>query len=213
MACKDGNGFAEICQCSVCLEHYSDPRMLPCSHCFCIECLENLLNVRPEGGKISFKHCDVQIVCPNCRDTCKFGNEKLISSLPRNLHLSQLIELLDKRPSGEDKRISCKNILECSICKVKPDGTWCCSSETGFVKCTICCNSYCTTCFKQEHATMIEEVSNKHKTMVWKFNKDRKLCLGCKDHKLALKYYCNECDKVTCIDCCLAYHSWHELRT
>ena len=60
---------------------------------------------------------------------------------------------------------------------------------------------------------MIEEVSNKHKTMVWKFNKDGKLCLGCKDHKLALKYYCNECDKVTCIDCCLAYHSWHEFRT
>ena len=41
-------------KCSICLEFYFDPRVLPCLHTFCLHCLEPLV----KDGTIS---------CPQCR--------------------------------------------------------------------------------------------------------------------------------------------------
>ena len=189
--------------------------MLPCQHCFCKECLEDLLNIRPQGGKISLNH-DIQIVCPNCREICKFDNEKVLSSLPRNLHLSQVIDLLSERSPKNDERINYDAMLEdCSSCKAKPTIARP-GSETGFVKCSTCCKLYCGTCLKQKHDMNNERVGSavsKHQLMIWKFTKDGDLSLCCEDHKYVLKYYCNDCEKVSCIDCCLSFHRQHEIRT
>ena len=222
MASKNDNGLEDVCQCSVCLERYSDPRMLPCRHCFCKECLEDLLNVRPQGGKISLNH-DIQIVCPNCREICKFENEKILSSLPKNLHLSQVIDLPSERSPQNDEGINYDEIcilsdemLEvCSFCKATPTITRP-RSETGFVKCSTCCKLYCGACLKQKHNVNNERVGSavsKHKLMIWKFTKEGDLSLCCEDHKYVLKYYCNNCKKVSCIDCCLAFHRQHEIHT
>ena len=212
MATKNDDAeLEEVCQCSVCLERYSDPRMLPCHHCFCKECLEDLLNVRPQGGKISFNR-DVQIVCPNCRDICKFEDEKNLSSLPRNLHLSQVVDLLHKRSSKKHEDVNENGILgECSFCGVKPSNIRS-SFETGFFKCTACRKFYCGSCFKQKHMTKNDCALKQH-VMILKRTKDGEFCLCCESHRFVLKYFCNDCQKVSCVDCCLSFHRHHEIRT
>ena len=47
----------DLVTCSVCMENYSDPRTLPCTHSFCLGCLEKLL---ANGRKT--------IECPVCRE-------------------------------------------------------------------------------------------------------------------------------------------------
>ena len=215
----DDEEVENVCQCSVCLDRYTDPRWLPCQHCFCMECLEDLLNARPRGGKVSFKH-DVQIVCPNCRSICKFGNDKTLSSLPKNLVIAQVVDLLNKRsPKVEERGIN-ELSEECSFCQIKAvtiarPGT-ATSSEIAFLRCTTCRKFYCRTCFRQNHKVENDGFGSptKHDIMVWKrTEKERKSCFCCEEHKFVLKYFCNDCKKVCCVDCCLNHHRQHELKT
>ena len=218
MAAKmdDDEELENVCQCSVCLERYTDPRWLPCQHCFCMECLEDLLNARAIGGKISLKH-DVQIVCPNCRSICKFENDKTLSPLPKNLLIAQVVDLLNTRsPIIEEKGIN-ELSEECSFCQIKAvtivrPRT---SSEIGFLRCTTCRKLYCRTCFRQNHKVENDELGSptKHNIMVWKLTEEGKSCFCCEEHKFVLKYFCNDCKKVCCVDCCLKLHRQHELRT
>lgn len=43
----------ELIQCPICLEHCKDPRMLPWSHTFCLECIEQVA-----------AHNNDQFMCP-----------------------------------------------------------------------------------------------------------------------------------------------------
>ncbi|KAI0982638.1 hypothetical protein GJ496_000203 [Pomphorhynchus laevis] len=38
--------FQLLLRCPICLEQYNDPRMLPCQHSFCLQCLENVSDTR-----------------------------------------------------------------------------------------------------------------------------------------------------------------------
>ena len=218
MANTDDDELENVCQCPVCLERYTDPRTLPCSHCFCLECLEDLLNARAKGGQISFKH-DVQIVCPNCRGTCNFENEKTLSSLPKNLLIAQVVDLLNKRlPKTEEKDVN-ELSEECSFCQVnavtiaRPGRVT--SSDVGFLRCTTCRKSYCRNCFRQNHRVENDEYGSptKHNILLWKLTEEGNPCFCCEEHKFILKYFCIDCSEVCCVDCCLGLHRQHELRT
>ncbi|CAI8036605.1 Tripartite motif-containing protein 2, partial [Geodia barretti] len=62
---KPGNPAQQVLEklsnqlsCSVCLEEYRRPRVLPCLHVFCEACLEKLVGTQRD--KLS-------ALCPNCR--------------------------------------------------------------------------------------------------------------------------------------------------
>ena len=217
MAAKE---LEDACQCPVCLERFTDPRVLPCHHCFCKDCLEDLLDARARGGKIALNR-EVQIVCPNCRDICKFENNKTISSLPKNFNLAQVLDYMHKiSPKTVETSMSINELLEeCSFCQVKlttiagasPEASW----EVGFVRCSTCRILFCSTCFKEKHNIKSNGSGfpSKHEIMILKPNKDGEFCFFCVDHKFVLKYYCIKCKSVCCIDCCLAFHRQHELMT
>ena len=50
----------ELLKCSICLDDYTDPRLLPCSHVYCQDCLIKLVS-RGADGKNT-------VSCPNCRE-------------------------------------------------------------------------------------------------------------------------------------------------
>ncbi|XP_064632475.1 E3 ubiquitin-protein ligase TRIM71-like [Lineus longissimus] len=54
---KDGlSKIEEEFQCSLCLDRLQEPKILPCYHSFCSDCLEAWL-----------RHCGTSLVCPECR--------------------------------------------------------------------------------------------------------------------------------------------------
>lgn len=56
-----GENVESLIQCSLCLETLREPKLLPCLHRFCLECLENAVRALGKGRLKSFS-------CPLCRE-------------------------------------------------------------------------------------------------------------------------------------------------
>ncbi|XP_046544206.1 tripartite motif-containing protein 2-like [Haliotis rubra] len=81
--------------CSICDDSFSDPRSLPCLHCFCHQCLQQHINYSATLSPPSF-------LCPLCRGLALVPAERAPPStwadcFPRNFLMK---ELMGKRASG-----------------------------------------------------------------------------------------------------------------
>eukprot|EP00058_Branchiostoma_floridae_P017086 XP_002602574.1 hypothetical protein BRAFLDRAFT_81834 [Branchiostoma floridae] len=76
--------------CSICLELFTRPKVLPCQHTFCQGCLQH-----HAGGGVRF-------MCPNCRRQVRLQRQE-VKSLPDNLIAASLCERLQYQntPSGD----------------------------------------------------------------------------------------------------------------
>uniref|UniRef100_A0A9J7XTX8 RING-type E3 ubiquitin transferase n=2 Tax=Cyprinus carpio TaxID=7962 RepID=A0A9J7XTX8_CYPCA len=70
--------------CSICLEHYHNPKVLPCLHTFCERCLQNY--IPPQSLTLS---------CPVCRQTSILP-EKGVGALQNNFFITNLMEVLQR---------------------------------------------------------------------------------------------------------------------
>ncbi|XP_074154204.1 tripartite motif-containing protein 59 isoform X2 [Sminthopsis crassicaudata] len=81
--------FEEELTCSICYSIFEDPRVLPCSHTFCRNCLENVF--RASGNFYPWRAIRFSLKCPNCRSTIDIPPPG-IESLPINFALRAIIE-------------------------------------------------------------------------------------------------------------------------
>ena len=70
-------------QCAICLEMLRDPRMLPCQHTFCLECLE----------KFSKLGNGITIDCSLCKRTHDLPSENGAKGFPENMLMKSLLEI------------------------------------------------------------------------------------------------------------------------
>ena len=70
--------------CPICLDQYTDPRVLPCAHCYCKDCIDHL-PVELENGRYVVR-------CPTCRQPSEL-RERGASSLPVAFHINNLLEI------------------------------------------------------------------------------------------------------------------------
>ena len=114
--------------CSICLDHYNDPRTLPCFHPFCHQCLEGL-PLDHQGKKLFLS-------CPTCRTPTALPE----AGFPVAFLINNLTEVhsLLKKGSG-DQQASCDN------CKK--------SDATGY--CKQCSKFYCAKCLGV-HVTFVD---------------------------------------------------------
>jgi hypothetical protein len=79
----------EVIRCPICLGNFHDPRMLPCSHTFCLKCIKDTAS-----------HNHGQFQCP-LRDGGKVAN-KNIDSLPINLIVREIVDIVSKSSGKRD---------------------------------------------------------------------------------------------------------------
>ena len=196
----------DVCQCSICLERYVEPKVLICQHCFCKECLEDLIGVRVVDGNVLFPSKVAEIVCPNCREIHKLENGQTLTSLPGNLHLKQVLEVLNKSSPLQDATGSDYKFEDCSSC---PEES---RTEKGTRKCVDCSKFFCEKCVKKEH---VGGSSDRSSHFIMKMDKSREgeITSCCMEHGNVLKYFCVGCQKLVCTDCVLISHRTHELQT
>ena len=77
-----------LLQCAVCMDEYKDPRILPCHHTLCFECIDSVVKSSSATGRF-FK-------CPQCRsDVCVPRGG--IVHLPINFYIISLQDELGTR--------------------------------------------------------------------------------------------------------------------
>uniref|UniRef100_A0A1X7T6B0 RING-type domain-containing protein n=1 Tax=Amphimedon queenslandica TaxID=400682 RepID=A0A1X7T6B0_AMPQE len=88
MATKPSSGLRlkleERLTCPVCLDHYTNPKTLPCLHSFCHHCLERL--------PLDKKNETYYLSCPTCRHCIELPEEG-IGAFPVAFHLNDLKEM------------------------------------------------------------------------------------------------------------------------
>ncbi|XP_077578510.1 tripartite motif-containing protein 59 [Stigmatopora nigra] len=75
--------------CSVCYSLFSDPRVLPCSHTFCLKCLFSLVNTT--NALYIWRPVYPPLKCPNCRTVVELPTLG-VQALPTNVSLRAVIE-------------------------------------------------------------------------------------------------------------------------
>ena len=105
-------------ECSLCLEHFKDPRILSCFHTFCMQCLQRYL-----AKSNHFDMHRLKFVCPLCRSENTLPRQG-VAGLQKNFYLNEE----SAKPSHpmcsthpkEDLRFYCKacKVTMCRDCKV-----------------------------------------------------------------------------------------------
>ncbi|XP_008845525.1 tripartite motif-containing protein 59 [Nannospalax galili] len=83
------HNFEDELTCPICYSIFEDPRVLPCSHTFCRNCLENVLQA--SGNFYIWRPLRIPLKCPNCRSIIEIASTG-IESLPVNFALRAIIE-------------------------------------------------------------------------------------------------------------------------
>ncbi|CAB1425402.1 unnamed protein product [Pleuronectes platessa] len=142
--------------CSICLDHYHNPKVLPCLHTFCEKCLQNY--IPPQSLTLS---------CPVCRQTSILP-EKGVAALQNNFFITNLMEVLQRDPE-------CSQPEACNVLESASAATACqplsCPNHEGKVMefyCESCETAMCLECTEgehREHVTVpLRDVLEQHKS-------------------------------------------------
>uniref|UniRef100_A0AC11CY09 Tripartite motif containing 2 n=2 Tax=Ovis aries TaxID=9940 RepID=A0AC11CY09_SHEEP len=80
--------------CSICLERYKNPKVLPCLHTFCERCLQNYIPAH-----------SLTLSCPVCRQTSILP-EKGVAALQNNFFITNLMDVLQRSPGSSAEESS-----------------------------------------------------------------------------------------------------------
>ena len=180
-------GMADL-TCSACLKPFKDPKVLPCFHSCCHDCIVNLIK---DTNTIN---------CPKCRLAVQV-DENTVTALPSNFFVNNILATMAlKNDKPSTKRIFCEN----------------CNSEHPVAesRCNVCgiflCQ-YCTESHKRYRSTehhkllSMEELKSKPgpQTIAEK--------IRCQKHKEeVIKLFCKTCQTTICRDCTIVDHRQHE---
>ena len=178
-------------ECSICLDNFKQPKLLPCFHIFCKSpCLERLVVQDREGKSLH---------CPTCRHLVRLPDNG-VAGLQTDFHIDHLFEIQESlNKAKESQKTSCEK------CKKFP--------ASGF--CRDCRKFVCDKC--TEIHQMWEDLAG-HKIVgmnevlvdATKLLPTKKQVPRCKKHSSKkLKIYCNTCSELICSDCTIGLHKDH----
>ncbi|KAJ8032935.1 E3 ubiquitin-protein ligase TRIM56 [Holothuria leucospilota] len=175
--------------CCICMSPFKTPKMLPCIHSFCTECLVKYAKTQ-KGNDIA---------CPTCRKVCTLP-ESGVKGLQTNFHLVNLAEkvtLLEKLTSSK------KRTNLCDSCKNKEVAAFC--FDCNFAICSKCKDQHTLFPVLRSHTVVpTEEIADPKFQTGWR-NATSPYCDLHSSEKL--NFYCKTCSKLICRDCTIVMHA------
>ena len=173
--------------CSVCLQRFIKPKLLPCLHTFCVSCLEDTRAQQQENAHY--------VNCPTCMNKCELPVGG-ISQLPPNFFIQNLIELSELQTRNSQ--------LICDLCA---------SSEPAVSRCMNCCFDLCHICaeaHKRQKRTFHHNIVG-IQTIPASPSTNNLFC--CKIHpRCTVATYCEDCMELVCSQCYNVHHLTHQTK-
>ena len=180
----------EEVSCSVCMTTFTEPKILPCLHTFCLHCLNEIL--RTSGRHDIFP-------CPECRKEVQVPSSGKLKDLPTNFRINSLLDVLA--------------IKECHTAGVKCAN--CDKSSKHSSYCFQCCAFWCDECIIAHN---LIKANKEHRVLALKDFEDQDIedvlkrpvfCQQKHHEKEELKFFCNNCDVAICNLCVATIHDGH----
>ncbi|XP_048855731.1 tripartite motif-containing protein 2 isoform X1 [Brienomyrus brachyistius] len=140
--------------CSICLDRYDNPKVLPCLHTFCERCLQNYIPAH-----------SLTLSCPVCRQTSILP-EKGVSALQSNFFITNLMDVLRKSPDSGSEDCAVQE----TVAAVATGQPLSCPNHGNNVMefyCPPCETAMCEECTSGEHAehptVPLKDVVEQHK--------------------------------------------------
>uniref|UniRef100_A0A665W8L6 Tripartite motif-containing protein 2 n=1 Tax=Echeneis naucrates TaxID=173247 RepID=A0A665W8L6_ECHNA len=140
--------------CSICLDRYENPKVLPCLHTFCERCLQNYIPAH-----------SLTLSCPVCRQTSILP-EKGVAALQNNFFITNLMDVLQREPGSCSQEATALN----NITAVAAGQLLSCPNHAGNVMefyCPPCETAMCQECTSGEHGehptVPLKDVVEQHK--------------------------------------------------
>ncbi|KAL4228603.1 hypothetical protein ACF0H5_011653 [Mactra antiquata] len=202
----------EFLVCQICHRHYTDPKLLPCLHTFCMKCLETFVHNSRNGDLIEngiteedeTNERSVVFNCPTCKSdttlTLSEDLQKIESGFSDNHLISSLIEKMDMHKAEQI----------CESCSARGgQGSKPAKAE---VWCQTCKVSFCDACIKAHN---VIKACRDHVVMSLRDIKvnplqslqDTKRDISCSEHpEKLLEFYCLDCRAAICSTCVAVHH-------
>ena len=188
---KGVKDLEEEITCAICHEHYTEPKVLPCCHYYCKQCLHQL-TLR--------KGADKPFSCPECRKDTTLP-EGGLDNLPTAFFVNRMKEVHSKLELAHGK-VEAK----CEMC----------SEDKAEAFCRQCAKFICAFCVKS-HSRM-KKVYPGHKVSTLDELKEggaediviqEPSFKSCDVHKQPMNVYCFDCKSLICRDCTITAHRDH----
>src|SRR6218665_447232 len=195
---KAAEHLREITECPICMSVFIDPRMLPCIHTFCVECLNRT-------GEAQQKKPGDKMPCPLCRKEFTIPEDGM-HGVQKNFFMENLLE--------------CKTALQmwsstiiCNKCDIRNKG------KTGQIpkatrRCVECQENYCDCCAEIHQLVKVGKHQMVNVGSDLKSETKRLVSMkSCTKHiHKPLDYYCSDCMKVVCVSCFVESHKVHDCK-
>ncbi|XP_067388807.1 LOW QUALITY PROTEIN: transcription intermediary factor 1-beta [Emydura macquarii macquarii] len=176
-------------KCGVCRERLRaerEPRLLPCLHSVCQECLRAEPAPAADGEAANNKEGQV-VDCPVCKHQC---------------YLKDIVENYFLRDSGAEAATDSKDANQCC--------TSCDDNAPATSYCVECSEPLCETCVEAHQRVKYTKDHTVRSTGPSK-SKEGERTVYCSVHKHEpLVLFCDTCDTLTCRDCQLNAHKDHQ---
>ena len=180
--------------CSICLDIYTEPKIISCFHTFCCECLEKHARVSHKEGKFR---------CPVCQAAIDLPEGNCFDRFPNSFFHNSLLSLLSIRQSGDASSITCS---QCR--KTNPQMYYC--FDCGRFMCLDCFNAHqlLKASFDGHKVTPVKDLKEEDYEAVLK---RQPFCSQEFHEREVTRFFCLECQVCICQICRVTDHQNHEV--
>ena len=174
--------------CSICLEQYKDPKLLPCGHTFCLLCLEKIIKQSRDSPQLRLS-LNRLVRCPDCR------SEHCLPTNGASGFVTDYTVVQDIETHAWHVKMRQKTLV-CGVCETSGKTDSFCSECDSF----LC--AFCSAAHKRMKSFSGHQVTQTTMTSNIKTHRPKAKPVLCQQHYTTpVSMYCATCQQLLCTEC------------